>query len=69
MWLTLIPSVSWLFWVIVALDVSYPFIDPIVLPVFLAGVVTAIYLYMNYVSDGRLSLRLRRLAGWLWGFL
>ena len=68
-WLVLIPSISWLFWVIVALDVTFPFIDPIVTPLFLAGVVTAFYLFMNYVSDGRLSLKLRRLAGWLWGFL
>ncbi len=32
-WFALIPSVSWLFWVIVALDVSYPFIDPIAISV------------------------------------
>jgi hypothetical protein len=66
-WFALIPSVSWLFWVIVALDVSYPFIDPIVLPMFLAGVVTAFYLYMNYVFEGQLSRRLRMLAMWLRG--
>src|SRR5207302_6360398 len=67
MWLTLIPSISWLFWIIVALDVTFPFIDPIVMPLFLAGVVTAFYLYMNYVTDGRLSIQLRRLAVWSLG--
>ncbi len=67
LWLALIPSISWLVWVIVALDVSFPFIDPIVLPLFLAGVITAFYLYINYVFEGRLSLRLRRLAVWIWG--
>jgi len=67
MWLALIPSISWLYWVIAALDVTYPFIDSIVEPLFLAGVGTAFYLYMNYVTEGRLSIQLRRLAVWSWG--
>jgi hypothetical protein len=67
LWLTLIPSISWLFWVIVALDVTFPFIDPIVEPLFLAGVITASYLFANYVSEGQLSRQLRRVAVWLQG--
>jgi hypothetical protein len=66
-WFALIPSIFWLFWIIVALDVSFPFTDPIGVPLYIAGVLTASYLYANYVSDGRLSIQLRRLAVWGWG--
>ncbi len=61
-WLVIFPAVYGWFLFLVALDVTYPFIDMAIVPLFAAGFCGIIAWYLNYLSGGRFLRGLKRTA-------